>query len=97
MLTLFMITARVPIATNDGRDPAVFWGYESQFYTVRKTAEVACRRLQAGAASFSGQHPEYGIAEVTRASFASDEFGAQEWRNACHQAGVDPRSDNPPK
>jgi hypothetical protein len=96
MLTLFTITVRIPSVHNDGRDPAIFWGHEVQFYTVRKTAEFACRRLQAWAALSPGQHPEYEVAEITRADFPHDEFGAEEWRHACRQAGVDPTVGGPP-
>jgi hypothetical protein len=95
MLAIFTITVRIPNAHNDGRDPAVFWGHEVQFYTVRKTAEVACQRLQAWAALSPGQHPEYEVAEITRADFSFDEFGDHEWRLACRQAGVDPELDGP--
>ena len=43
---IFMITARVPSPCNDGRDPAVFWGHEAQYYAKRETAEAARQRLQ---------------------------------------------------
>jgi hypothetical protein len=90
--TIFMITARVPTPCNDGRNPAVFWGHEAQYHAIRETAEAACRRLQDGGAYGCDHLPEYGIEEVSRGDFPFDQFGADEWYRACHQAGVDPET-----
>jgi hypothetical protein len=87
--TIFMITARAPVPCNDGRNPAVFWGQESQYHAVRETAVAACQRLQEGGAHSCDPIPEYGVAELSRVDFPSDDFGAEEWYRACRVAGVD--------
>jgi hypothetical protein len=89
-MTLFIVTARVPILCNDGRDPAIFWGHEAQYHATRETAEAACGRLRASGGYGCNPPPEYDVAEFTRADFAPDPFGEEEWRTACRQAGVDP-------
>ena len=88
--TIFMITARAPNLCNDGRNPAVFWGHEAQYYAIRELAEAACQRLQDGGAHSCDPIPEYGVVEVSRVDFPSDDFGAKEWYRAWHQASVDP-------
>jgi hypothetical protein len=90
--TIFMITARVPVPCNDGRNPAVFWGHESHYHAIRETAETACQRLRDGGAHGCDPLPEYGVAEVSRVDFPSDDFGADEWYRACNEAGVDPHT-----
>ena len=90
--TIFMITAQVPSPCNDGRDPAVFWGHEAQYYAKRETAEAACQRLQEGGAHVCDPLPEYRVVEISRGDFPSDSFGTREWYRACHQAGVDPET-----
>ena len=90
--TIFEITARVPTQCNDGRNPAAFWGHETQYHAVRTTAESALRRLQDGGAYGCDPPLEYAVVEVTRADFPPDEFGTDEWKRACRQAGVDPES-----
>ena len=94
-MTLFRVTARVPIPCNDGRDPAVFWGHETQYHATRETAMATCGRLRDSPGHGCDPPPDYSVAEVTRADFAFDPFGEEEWRTACRQAGVDPQAGRP--
>ena len=57
-----------------------------------ETAKATCGRLRESGGYGCNPPPEYGIAEVTRADFASDSFGEEEWRTACREAGVDPQT-----
>ena len=79
----------------DGRDFSGVWGLEKQFHPNRESAELACRRLQAGGGWGCAELPTYSVEERTRADYPPDPLGEQEWRHACRQAGVDPVTGEP--
>jgi hypothetical protein len=82
--TIYVVTSR--------RGPAVFWGHEKQSHATRASAEAASQRLDARGGYGREEPPEYEVEEWTRANFACDEFGEEEWEAACREAGVDPET-----
>jgi hypothetical protein len=90
MATLFEIAARIGDECLDGRSNHGAWGHEHQFHATRDSAERAVARLRDGGHWGCSQAPSYDIVERTRADYSDDAIGEQEWRRACHQAGVSP-------
>jgi hypothetical protein len=94
MISIYEVSATLANSFMDGRNTASVWGHERQFHPTRAEAEAACDRLQH--AQWGRVHPpHYEVLERTRDQFPTDIFGEEEWRRACHQAGIDPAIEPP--
>lgn len=88
---IYTVTARLAAWCNDGRSTEFLWGHERQYHATRESAELACQRLR-DHGSKCAEPERYGVEVRTRLDYTRDLFGEQEWRAACHQAGVDPET-----
>jgi hypothetical protein len=93
-LILYEVACFVESHDLDGQTTAGLWGYEKQFHPTHESADAACKRLRERAAKH-GDPVRYEVHERRREDFSSDNIGDQEWRRACRQAGIDPKTGKP--